>query len=229
MSDEIFDGETFSGTARIFPLPNLVMFPHVIQPLHVFEPRYRELTEDALASDKLIAMAVLSEGWQEDYEGRPPLHPVACLGRIATHERLPDGRFNLLLLGLGRVRLIQELPPARLYREAESQLLEDEYPTVSADSRAVLHRRLLAAFRERIQRLVKGQAELEKLLSVDMQLGTLTDLIGYTLDFDVSFKADLLREVNVDRRAEAILRQLEIEIGAPSTGRAKFPPDFSSN
>jgi Lon protease-like protein len=68
--------ENFSGKARLFPLPNLVLFPHVLQPLHVFEPRYRQLLEEALADDRLIAMAVLAPGWESDYEGRPALRPV---------------------------------------------------------------------------------------------------------------------------------------------------------
>jgi uncharacterized protein len=230
MSDDILlDGEKFSGQARIFPLPNLVMFPHVIQPLHVFEPRYRELTEDALAQDKLIAMAVLAEGWEDDYEGRPALHPVACLGRIATHERLPDGRFNLLLLGLRRVKLVRELPPERLYRQAESRLLEDDYPQMDETVGADLRTRLMAAYRRKIEKLVKGQAELEKLLSVDMLLGTLTDLVGYTLEFDIAFKAQLLSETNVHRRAEALIAQLEGDGNLNTAGRLKFPPDFSPN
>ncbi len=64
-----FDEANFSGVARLFPLPNLVMFPHVLQPLHVYEPRYRALLEEALDDDRLIAMAVLAPGWENDYEG----------------------------------------------------------------------------------------------------------------------------------------------------------------
>ena len=96
----------FSGRVRLFPLPNLVLFPHVMQPLHVFEPRYRCLLEDSLASDRLIAMALLAPGWENDYEGRPPLYPMACLGRVTSFHRLDDGTYNLLLLGLHRVRLV---------------------------------------------------------------------------------------------------------------------------
>ena len=78
--DLSFSFEGFSGRVRLFPLPNLVLFPHVMQPLHIFEPRYRHLLEDALADDRLITMAALKPGWETDYEGRPPLYPVACLG-----------------------------------------------------------------------------------------------------------------------------------------------------
>src|SRR5215212_9539920 len=89
----------FTGEVRLFPLPNLVMFPHVVQPLHIFEPRYCELLEDALATDNLIAMALLQPGWEQDYEGRPPIADIVCVGRVVSHARLPENRHNLLLLG----------------------------------------------------------------------------------------------------------------------------------
>jgi Lon protease-like protein len=87
MSDEplAFSPDQFSGVARVFPLPNLVMFPHVMQALHVFEPRYRALFEEAIEGDRLVALGVLAKGWEGDYEGRPPLRSTACLCRIATH------------------------------------------------------------------------------------------------------------------------------------------------
>src|SRR5947208_11484422 len=89
----------FDGRVRLFPLPNLVLFPRVVQPLHVFEPRYRQLMADALDTDRLIAMALLRPGWEADYEKAPPLHPTVCLGRIQQEERLGDGRYNFLLQG----------------------------------------------------------------------------------------------------------------------------------
>jgi uncharacterized protein len=76
-----FDAATFCGVARLFPLPNLVLYPHVMQPLHIFEERYREMLEDALAGDRLIAMAVLEPGYEHDYDSRPPIGEYACLGK----------------------------------------------------------------------------------------------------------------------------------------------------
>src|SRR5437588_601321 len=101
--------DDFTGTARLFPLPNLVLFPSVIQPLHIFEPRYRALMGDALADDRLMALALLRPGWEEDYHKAPTIYPVVCLGRIFQEERLADGRYNLLLHGLSPARA----PPAR--------------------------------------------------------------------------------------------------------------------
>src|SRR5215216_1637862 len=98
----------FGGVARLFPLPNLVLFPHVMQPLHIFEPRYRQMTADALDGDRLIAMVLPRPGWELDYAGKPAVHPVACLGKVVAEQRLDDGRFNILLRGLSRLRIIEE-------------------------------------------------------------------------------------------------------------------------
>src|SRR5437762_3240134 len=123
MSDDLKALQAFSGIARLFPLPNVVLFPHMVLPLHIFEPRYRQMTADALAGDKLIAMSLLQPGWESDYEGRPALHPVACLGQIVDHQRLPDGRFHLHLRGLSRIRIVREIDSDRLYRNARVQAL----------------------------------------------------------------------------------------------------------
>ena len=90
--------EGFNGLIRLFPLPNLVLYPNVIQGLHLFEPRYRQLAYDSIGTDGLFAMAVLKPGWEEDYEGEPPLEPIACLGHIVHHEKVGDGRYNFCLL-----------------------------------------------------------------------------------------------------------------------------------
>src|SRR5437763_14532370 len=113
MSDDTSSLTGFSGTVRLFPLPNLVLFPQVVQPLHIFEPRYRRMTADALAGDRLLALVLLRPGWEPDYDGKPAIHPVACVGKIVADQRLDDGRYNLLLRGLTRVRILQEMPNAQ--------------------------------------------------------------------------------------------------------------------
>src|SRR5262245_48241827 len=125
MNDDAQALANFPGTARLFPLPNLVLFPHVVQPLHVFEPRYRRMTADALAGDRLIALTLLKPGWEEEYDARPAVHPVACLGRVVADQLLSDGKYNLLLRGVSRVRLLGEVPDGRPYRTARAELLGD--------------------------------------------------------------------------------------------------------
>src|SRR5262249_49092639 len=100
---------SFQGSARLFPLANVVLFPRVMLPLHIFEPRYRQMTADALATDRLIAMVLLKDEREEEDEERPALHSVACLGKILIDHRLEDGRYNFLLRGLSLDRILREI------------------------------------------------------------------------------------------------------------------------
>ena len=222
--------EGFLGKARLFPLPNLVLFPHVMQPLHIFEPRYRDLLEDALAGDRLITMAVLTPGWEKNYEGRPALYSMACLGRITTHFRLADGTYNVLLLGLQRARLVREMKPERRFREAEVELCEDRYPVCPLSRQKALQQKLHDALLKILPLLPEAQEQLEQLLGNDVPLGVLTDVIGYMLDIDLAHKQSLLSEVDVYRRTELLLTHLSeaAELTA-SRAAACFPPEFSTN
>jgi Lon protease-like protein len=92
----------------LFPLPNVVLFPGVFLPLHVFEARYRAMVADALEGDRVIGMVLLRPGWEPDYEGRPPVYETGCAGLITHVEQLPDGRYNLVLKGLSRFRIVDE-------------------------------------------------------------------------------------------------------------------------
>jgi Lon protease-like protein len=108
----------------LFPLPDVVLFPSVALPLHIFEPRYRKMVADTMAGDRVIGMTLLREGWQSDYQGRPPLYERGCAGRIEHHELLPDGRSNIVLRGLTRFRIVEE-HAGEPYRLATVQALPD--------------------------------------------------------------------------------------------------------
>lgn len=105
----------------LFPLPGTVLFPGMPLPLHVFEPRYRRMVEDALAGARVIGMVLLRPGWEDDYLGRPAVYPVGCAGHLQACEALPDGRFNIVLSGLSRFRILDEEggQPYRLARVVE--------------------------------------------------------------------------------------------------------------
>ena len=118
----------------LFPLPGVVFLPSTLLPLHVFEPRYRKLVRDCIGTHGVLAVPLLREGWQSDYEGRPPVHEVMGAGRIVRHQELPDGRYNLLVLGLGRVRLLEEPPTDEPYRIGRAEIIEDRVP-LGADER----------------------------------------------------------------------------------------------
>src|SRR5437660_1876884 len=131
----------FNGKARLFPLPNLVFYPQVMQPLHIFEPRYRQMTADALAGDRLITLVLPKPGWEADYAGSPPIHSVACLGKIVADQKMDDGRYNILLRGLGRIHILHEIPHAKMYRKAKVELLP-EVPVAEARAERRLRRQL---------------------------------------------------------------------------------------
>src|SRR5947199_2550922 len=97
-----------SDLLPLFPLPNVVLFPNVFLPLHIFEPRYREMVADARASDRLIGMVLLKPGWEQEYEGQPPVFPIGCSGVMTHAERLADGRYNIVLRGVERFRIREE-------------------------------------------------------------------------------------------------------------------------
>jgi uncharacterized protein len=225
-----FDADTFSGIARLFPLPNLVMYPHVMQPLHVFEERYREMVEDALNGDKLIAMALLEPGWEDDYESRPAVAEHACLGKIVAHHQVEDGRYNLLLLGVQRVRIVHELDPPRSFRQAQVELLEDCYEFKTAAEQKRIQRKLITAFRKHLPCACQLPEQLEEMLSSHLPLGLLTDLAAYALPLETTVKQALLAECRVGARAETLLAQVgELVQAAAERPSRTFPPKFSEN
>lgn len=226
------DLRAFRNVCRLFPLPGLVFFPHAILPLHIFEPRYRQMTEDALAGgDRLITMVQQRDDMLGSSVGAPAIEEIACLGRIFQHQRLPDGRFNLLLLGLRRVRLTRELPTEKLYRLAEAETLEDQdFSPPEGDSR---RNDLHDLLRDVVSRIGPGpnNADLVALLQKALPLGPLTDLIAYTLGLPVEVKQQLLAETRVARRADALMGILgRILADHPQASEGPmFPPPFSSN
>lgn len=113
-----------SGVVPIFPLPDVVFFPHTVLPLHIFEPRYRAMVRDAREGEGLIAMALLRPGWEHEYLDAPPICDIGSVGRIEDLVELPDGRFNLRLVGLQRVRL-EELQTDAPYRVARITALPE--------------------------------------------------------------------------------------------------------
>src|SRR5437762_9398478 len=116
----------------LFPLPNVALFPATQLPLHIFEPRYRAMVSDALEGERLIGMVMLRPGWEPHYERTPKVYPVGCAGFITHADRLPDGRYNIILRGMEKFRIVQERSArqgAELYRWAQVEsIAETEAP-----------------------------------------------------------------------------------------------------
>lgn len=109
------------ATIPLFALPNVVLFPKTYLPLHIFEPRYRQMVSDAVSGGQCIGMVLLKEGWESDYYGNPPVFPMGCVGRLVNVQPMADGRSNILLQGLERFEITEESFD-RPYRRASIRL-----------------------------------------------------------------------------------------------------------
>jgi Lon protease-like protein len=120
----------------VMTLPNVVFFPQALLPLHIFEPRYRAMMSDALARDRRIAM-IQPQGLGEG----APLFSIGCVGKIGEVEAMEDGRYNVILEGVSRFRLMRELDVTTPFRQVEGQLIEDDAgASLSAVERASFER-----------------------------------------------------------------------------------------
>jgi Lon protease-like protein len=225
------DEQGLSGTnvLRLFPLPGVVLFPHAVLPLHIFEPRYKQMTEDALASDRLVTIVGIrpASGWAGG--STPALEEYGCVGRILQHERLPEGRFNFLLLGLHRVRLEREVPSGKGYRTAECEIIEDRYLEDEPAPRLKDH--LVRMFRNYLGRLGGVDSDLDSVLESDLNLGVLTDILSHALQLPPDVKGHLLGERRVETRVKILegwLREACIRLDAANPLKC-FPPPFSPN
>jgi ATP-dependent Lon protease len=222
--------DDFTGLVRLFPLPDLVMFPHVVQPLRVFEPRYVAMLEDATQDDQLITMALLQSGWETAYEGNPPIHSAVCVGRVITQCRQADGAYNLLLAGVARGQIRQELARQRPYRQAEVEVLVDEDAAALTGQSQQLKDELLQAYWQFNPEFLTGDSSIQQLLHAHVPLGMLTDIMAFAAPLDVSEKLMLLGEGSVVRRVQILIDQLRrldpVDVALDSPW---FPPSFSDN
>jgi uncharacterized protein len=195
--------ESAAGRLKVFPLPSAVLFPNSLLPLHIFEPRYRAMVRDALEGDRVIALGGLAPGWEADDMGRPPLQPLVCAGVIAWHEELPDGRYNVLLQGLVRARVLEELPTTHLYREVRSELLPDE--AYRGPEEEVLRQAIL----ELTGRLPAPLADSLLQVAARAQGGALADVVASAVVQEPERRMEVLGELDVRGRLNMVLADVE--------------------
>jgi Lon protease-like protein len=222
----------FNGITRLFPLPGLVLFPHAVQPLHIFEARYREMTAEAIESDRLIALVLLRNGWEEQYDQRPPVHSVACLGRIVADQLMPDGRYNLVLRGIARIRIVEELPVNKPFRVVQSEIIVE---TVSDDVEELMTLRTALADMI-LPRITNGpvREQVQGLFHGELPLGRVCDLLAFGLPLPPESKQFLLEIPDVPDRARGLMEAFSAVVGGqskpiPGAPGKRFPPDFSPN
>ena len=209
----------------VFPLPKLVLFPGTLLPLHIFEPRYRDMLADALAGEqRLIAVAQLKPGWEAQYEGRPAIYDVAGVGRIAQHARNRDGTYDIVLEALARVHLDELEAGGLLYRRARATRLDEHAPEGGVSAAEVS---ALLSIATRVASVVKRalpgfvmQAE------EDDSPALLADRIADQFVLDPAARQDLLETLDVGRRIRSLtlqLAQLHLALSSNDTGQGGTP------
>ncbi len=213
----------------VFPLPGVVLFPHTILPLHIFEPRYRALFADALEGDRVVAVAQLKPGWEQAYHSlRAPIHSVIGIGKIVQHEQLDDGNYNVLLRGAGRASVVEELskPPYRTARVEPIATFCSASDSESEDMR----RKLFDAIRgsDGIDR--QQRKNWLKLREMPIGLDECVDLLAAGLPADPALRQCVLAEPDAAVRARIVLRQIEtVSAIARNMRRSSFSSDGSLN
>lgn len=220
--DEILS--SFRGEVRLFPLPNLVLFPDSFAPLKVFENRFVRLVEDAKEDDGLIGMALLRPGWEDDYKGNPPIQPIVCVGKILRQQQLPSGNFDVLLYGLFRARIVEELE-CESYRTARVDVIADRTLPIQAETIAKRMHRALDLVPGRKSVIWEMRRMANQLRGIDSTPGRYADAVANASDLQHEDRYQLLAEPDVLRRLEQLIRMLEERAytGSPPTPRGTNP------
>ncbi|MBI4383173.1 MAG: LON peptidase substrate-binding domain-containing protein [Nitrospinae bacterium] len=246
-----------SGPLSIFPLPSTVFYPKTLLPLHVFEPRYREMTADALKGNKLIGMVLLRPGWEEHYFENPEILSVGCVGTIDRSTLLEDGKYNIILRGLSRFRIVAELR-GKSYRRAEVEFLKNSHdqplagggppgatgPSRIADGGPLSARKarhigssgplsgqhpLIERYRNYCARLPKKLREKHRLDFDDCEtLGEAADRVAYQFDLNLGQKQSFLEELDVRNRTKTILSLIELKTGIINLSKSHLREGFDA-
>ena len=209
---------SFPSRFPIFPLPNVVLFPDAYLQLHIFEPRYRAMTRAALRGDRVIGMTLLKTGSIAPPSGPAHVFELGCAGRITNHEELPGGKYNILLEGQRRFRLLRQEPTEDSYILALTELLDDpaadELSEVARDEllaiRPELEERMLAyaqlAARRGVERLRTRMRELDPI--------ALVHAIAFGIDCGLVEKQSLLETADPLARAQLLIQLLDFQLAA---------------
>lgn len=220
----------FTGVVPIFPLPNVVLFPYTALPLRIFEERYQRMVETAIAEERLIAIALLKPGWEPDYEKRPAVHEMVCLGRITADERFDSGEFNIVVTGIHRGVITEELQTELPYRTAKLELYRDFYSINPLVNRDVRHHELLLNFRKLFPKS-RADSLFSQVLEADIPLGVTCDLLASAVAFSLGERQMLLEELDVDSRSDLLLEKIRERMppGSALHRTRAYPPSFSLN
>jgi ATP-dependent Lon protease len=204
--NDSFDLDAALAALPVFPLPHVVLFPRALLPLHVFEPRYRALLKDCLATNRAMAIALVPDPNDVDARGQPKLARIAGVGVVVEHHELPDGRSNILVHGHARVAL-DELPFVPPYRIARATVVDDVNTPVPETERTAL----VAAASSLVAELARRDPRFSFTLAPSLPPGRIADLCAHHLIVDATTRQALLEERDVCARVARVTGELALQ------------------
>jgi Lon protease-like protein len=197
-------------TISLFPLPNSIFYPGTVLPLHIFEERYRQMVGDAIDSSQWIGMVLLQPGYEEEYMGSPEINPVGCAGSLDQCNKHGDGKYDIVLRGQHRFRIVREVGDT-LYRQAEVELLHninDQAIDVSSD----LYKQLIGKFHSFTSQLPLDNAQKVEMDLQDCKtLGEAVDRVAYFFDQPLHDRQRFLEELDVKKRYQQIHELIDLK------------------
>jgi Lon protease-like protein len=194
---------------KVFPLHGVAVLPGTPAPFHVFEPRYKALVADALQGDRVLAIPSLF-GKADAHALRPPLKAICGAGIIEAEEKYPDGRYDIVVRGLARVRLLEELPPTKLYREFRAEILEDVLPRGGEGALQGDLEILRQIVYELSTKLPKesGAPQLAEAVAQMKDPSAIVDLVAAAAVSDADDRQDVLELVDVKKRLDRVVEEV---------------------
>ncbi len=195
----------------LFPLPATVFYPNTSLPLHIFEPRYRNMVEDALNGKGEIGMILLKPGWENDYQGTPEIMTIGCVGKITRHSELPEGKYNILLSGLYRFRILNEIK-GKTYRQAEVAILKEINNKDLTSQASPIKERLMRIMQLYLKNIPNG-AKIEEALHMEncQNLAEFVDKLTHHFDLPVNKMQEFLEQQDVQKRADSLYSLIEFK------------------
>ena len=196
----------------LFPLPSTVFYPNTLLPLHIFESRYRQMITRALEGDSQIGMVLLRPGWENDYYGHPAIVSIGCMGKIEKHSKLPEGKYNILLCGLHRFRILKEVR-GKVYRRAQVELLQEINDCDLSSKTSPIKNHVIEHLKQYLGNIPEGKKVGQDLnLETCTTLASLIDRIAYSFDLSIEEKQVFLEEQDVAKRADILHSVIDLKL-----------------
>jgi uncharacterized protein len=194
----------------LFPLPNVVLFPKTPMPLYIFEEKYRTMVREVLAGNGELVIGLLRAGLESSYTSVSAVHEIACLGRIETYEELEDGKYNIVVVGIHRVRIIREVQHSPYQLVEVERIQNAEYDERSAE--VIAHHNHLSSLFAKFTELATGVKQHAFELMPQLDFESLVNMVAMTLNLAIDQKQALLEINETSQRCDALIPILQQQL-----------------